>query len=256
MSYTLLQAGRLWQEPRYSRIGAALALLMEKHEIADLPHFGPMLLPGAKGFYEKRKCVLNPSYAPLQLIQALAIEFPDSIWNRLSAVLPKFLEKSASAGYAMDWVAYSDGKFRPTDGPGRGPGGSYDAIRVYLWAGMLAKDAPARETILRAIPAMGDYLQEHTIPPERVSPEGRAVRTTGSIGFSAAVLPYLDARSEPGPADRQAARLAASWNRTTGLYGQNPTYYDQNLALFATGWREGRFRFGRNGELQVAWSEP
>jgi hypothetical protein len=30
-------------------------------------------------------------------------------------------------------------------------------------------------------------------------------------------------------------------------------YYDQNLALFATGWAEERYRFDREGCLKVRW---
>jgi endoglucanase len=37
------------------------------------------------------------------------------------------------------------------------------------------------------------------------------------------------------------------------LYGRPARYYDENLALFGTGWMERRFRFGREGELEVSW---
>jgi endo-1,4-beta-D-glucanase Y len=39
----------------------------------------------------------------------------------------------------------------------------------------------------------------------------------------------------------------------TGLYGKDLAYYDQNLALFATGFLSDRFRFGSGGELNVEW---
>ena len=38
-----------------------------------------------------------------------------------------------------------------------------------------------------------------------------------------------------------------------GLYGRPARYYDQMLALFATGVREGRFRFRADGSLIPAW---
>jgi endo-1,4-beta-D-glucanase Y len=256
MSYTLLQAGRLWKDRRYSDTGAALARLIEQHETADVPGVGWMLLPGSKGFQSGDEYILNPSYVPVQLLQALAIEFPNSTWSKLADAAPDFLAKSASSGFAMDWVAYENRKFNAIQGPGTVAGGSYDAVRVYLWAGMLAEDAPAREVILRSIPSMGEYLRKHGVPPERISPKGYVLQGSGNVGFSAAVLPYLVALAELRPAERQRTRLAASFNSTTGLYGESPTYYDQNLALFATGWSDGRFRFDRNGQLHVVWSKP
>jgi endoglucanase len=39
----------------------------------------------------------------------------------------------------------------------------------------------------------------------------------------------------------------------SGLYGKDLAYYDQNLALFAIGFIDGRFRFGADGELNVEW---
>jgi endo-1,4-beta-D-glucanase Y len=42
-------------------------------------------------------------------------------------------------------------------------------------------------------------------------------------------------------------------DQTTGLYGHEAAYYDQNLALFANGWAEQRFRFDREGRLKVKW---
>ncbi len=42
-------------------------------------------------------------------------------------------------------------------------------------------------------------------------------------------------------------------DQSTGLYGKELTYNDQNLALFATGFLDGRFRFGPGGELNIGW---
>jgi endo-1,4-beta-D-glucanase Y len=255
MCYTLLQAGRLWSEPQYTDLGLALAKLIIHREVADLPHLGLALLPGEHGFHEKNDYTLNPSYVPPQLLRAIARQSPDEAWGKLAGKTALFLEKSASSGYAMDWVSYEDRKFSPTAGPGQ-LGGSYDAIRVYLWAGMMAADDPERASILRAYDGMAAYLKKHDVPPERVSPNGHVVQTRGSIGFSAAVLPYLVALGDTYTADKQRERLASQRNSANGLYGDNPTYYDQNLALFATGWEERRFRFDHDGQLQVAWSKP
>jgi endoglucanase len=51
----------------------------------------------------------------------------------------------------------------------------------------------------------------------------------------------------------QVDRMAAMKNASSGLYGQDAVYYDQNLALFADGWMEKRLRFDRLGRLAVKW---
>jgi len=166
----------------------------------------------------------------------------------------------------MDWVDYVPGDgFYPAPEPAAtgsavprkdadGPGGSYDAIRVYLWAGMIDSGDVARTRILNAVPAMAAYLADHDAPPEKVSEEGIPVAQDGPVGFSAAVLPYL--RALPGQSRsnaRQLIRLARSRDKVSGLYGKDLAYYDQNLALFSTGFLDGRFQFGPGGELNVEW---
>jgi endoglucanase len=77
----------------------------------------------------------------------------------------------------------------------------------------------------------------------------------GTVGFTAAVLPYLRVfpYSEKAAA-KQTVRLSRLRDEATGLYGKDLAYYDQNLALFATGYLDGRFRFGPGGELKVEWT--
>jgi endoglucanase len=42
-------------------------------------------------------------------------------------------------------------------------------------------------------------------------------------------------------------------SEVTGLYGKEPHYYDQNLALFGEGWLSRRFRFDASGGLRLEW---
>ena len=48
--------------------------------------------------------------------------------------------------------------------------------------------------------------------------------------------------------------MSAQRDQSTGLFGKDAAYYDQNLALFATGYLDGRFGFGVDGELNVEWT--
>jgi endoglucanase len=133
--------------------------------------------------------------------------------------------------------------------------GSYDAIRVYLWAGMLNASGQTRIQMLSAVAGMSSYLANHDAPPEKVSDQGIPLEQDGPVGFSAAVLPYLRAFPHlERPSARQTIRLSAHRDAASGLYGKDLAYYDQNLALFATGFLDGRFRFGPAGELNVEWT--
>jgi endo-1,4-beta-D-glucanase Y len=49
---------------------------------------------------------------------------------------------SAPHGFTTDWIDFAPGR-----GFSASEAGSYDAIRVYLWAGMLDPDAPGRDAI-------------------------------------------------------------------------------------------------------------
>jgi len=196
ISYTLLQAGALWKEPLYTALGKAVLALVENQEVATLPRYGPFLLPSNTGFIDQqdKKTILNPSYVPSQLVAALAHASPDSVWGEMSDSLPGFLKASSPRGFAMDWVACDDaGALRPAQGPGKVAGGSYDAIRVYLWAGMLANDAPRRAETLRSVSGMADYLRHKDVPAERVGNDGQILSAAGNVGFSAAMIPYLAA---------------------------------------------------------------
>ena len=131
--------------------------------------------------------------------------------------------------------------------------GSYDAIRVYLWAGMVNEAGSLRGQLLAATPAMSAYLANHDAPPEKVSDQGVPMPQDGPVGFSAALLPYLRAYGASQSNGRQLVRMNALRDSASGLYGKDLSYYDQNLALFGTGFLDGRFGFGPGGELKVEW---
>ena len=263
MAYTLVEAGRLWKYPYYTNLGRQMMTEIAKSEVDDLPGFGLMLLPGPTGFHHDRTWTLNPSYLPLFIFERLATVDPVGPWRQIALGIPRLLQQSARHGFAMDWVDYVPGDgFYPTPAlsdrdarPGVGPGGGYDAIRVYLWAGMLDGKGKTRAEMLSAVPAISVYLANHDAPPEKVSDQGIPVEQDGSVGFSAAVLPYLRAFPDLDKLSaRQTIRLSQQKDTTSGLYGKDLAYYDQNLALFATGYMDGRFRFGPGGELKVEWT--
>jgi endoglucanase len=261
MAYTLLEAGRLWKAPAYTSLGRALMAQIAKSEVTNLPGFGLVLMPGPVGFQHNQTWTLNPSYMPVFLFERLAKFDPGGPWQQIALGVPRLLEGSSRHGFAMDWVNYipGDGFYPATNMQSANkdsdlPGGSYDAIRVYLWAGMMDSGGTMRAQVLSDIPAMSVYLANHNAPPEKVSDQGIPLAPDGPVGFSAAVLPYLRAFPDLSrESAKQMVRMSEMRDPSTGLYGKTLAYYDQNLALFSTGFLDGRFRFGSGGELNVQW---
>jgi endo-1,4-beta-D-glucanase Y len=258
IAYTLCEAGRFWRLPQYTLLGRRMLALIAAKEVVELPGFGLMLLPGGAGFHPTAESwLLNPSYLPLPLFIRLAALDPQGPWLRIAARIPSFLAKSTRRGYAMDWVSYSarDG-FQPATLPGspNAAGGSYDAIRVYLWAGLTHPETAGGPEVLDSIPGMANFLATHAIPPERVDGAGTVVHDNAPVGFSAALLPYLQGMGAKSAQMVQTARVTTQFDPATNLYGRPPTYYDENLALFGLGGRQHMFAFGRYGELQLRWS--
>ncbi len=266
IAYSLAEAGRLWKNPAYTLLAHQMMAQIARQEVAELPGFGMMLMPGPKALFEhKQVWTVNPSYVPLFIFARFAAMDPSGPWADIGSNIPRLLRQSSRHGFAMDWADYvpSDG-FYPSPAPGApSPGktplpalGSYDAIRVYLWAGMLDASSQPRNDMLNTLAGMGSYIGSHGAPPEKVSEQGIPSDQDGPVGFSAAVLPYLRALpAAEKAAAQQRVRMSEQFNATTGLYGKDPAYYDQNLVLFATGFLDGRFRFGPRGELKVEWTQ-
>lgn len=260
MAYSLSEAGRLWHVPRYQTLATALAARIAQQEVAYIPGLGTSLLPGPSGFHPSAALwVLNPSYMPPLVLAYFAKTMPQGPWEAVLQSLKPLLSQSSGRGFAMDWVKAGQGIYpsQPlsqfdTSAPAIG---SYDAIRVYLWLGISDPQTPGLRSLLSDVHGMADYMKTHLTPPEKVDSSGNVLSPLGSPGFSAALIPYLRATGATSSTKAQIDRLASTRNSTTGLYGKDAAYYDQNLALFATGWLEQHYRFDRDGRLLVHWRQ-
>ena len=254
MAYTLIQAGRLWHEPRYTALGDLLARRIAMQEVVTVPGIGVVLLPGKEGFHKKPDVyILNLSYLPLPVVDALGKELPDGPWQQMARNLPALVKDVASKGFVPDWVSYTVGKgYGPAQ---EGTAGSYNAIRVYLWAGMTNPASPGSAGIIGALWGMRDYFSTHIFPPLTADAASGNVSGVGPVGFSAAVIPYLERLGMKTQAANQMLRLTSDLDPKTGLYGNPPRYYDQNLILFAIGWKDRAFRFASDGDLEPRWQQ-
>ena len=260
MAYTLLEAGRLWREPRYVSLGTAMASRIAQQEVTLVPGLGATLLPGPQGFHpDAGTWILNPSYLQPSVLSYLATTFPQGPWRAVLASLQPILSGGSGGGFAMDWIT-AGGRLSPAVSPvaheEHKPGlaeGSYDAIRVYLWLGIADPETPGVKESLAGVGGMGAYMKRSAVPPRSVDGNGVVTKADGPVGFSAAVVPYLHALNLKVEEKMQVDRMTAMKNASSGLYGVDGLYYDQNLALFTNGWMEERFHFDRLGRLKVKW---
>lgn len=250
LAYVLLEAGRLWQQADYTRIGRALLEQVAGSRIVQAGDWGLVLLPGSHPHWRgSSRLTLNPSYlVPFQLRRFMR-EAPDAPWGLLLRDLPDLFAAIAPRGLAPDWVDY---RLEP-------PGwsfetgaaiGSYDAIRCYLWAGISAKDDNVARRVRDELQGMTHWLKSSGQLPERVDVLTGQGRGIGPAGFSAALLPLLAGRR---PGTDQQRRLERLYTEDRALFTRH--YYDATLILFGLGWQQGAYRMDHRGQLQLEWNE-
>lgn len=252
LAYSLLQAGRIWHERRYTALGTVIARRILSEESARVPGLGWTIVPGTKGFHPSADVWrFNPSYVPLQVLRGLeAASLDHDKLQQIIASSVRLLTETAPRGFSPDWAQYHSTKGKSGFAPDTATDarGSYDAIRVYLWTGMLDSTDPEAAGVLKVFESMADYVQHRGAPPEKINTvTGKAGPNDGNAGFSAALVPFLQALGKPLLAQAQADRARHLESET--LSG----YYSQVLSMFGLGWYAGRFRFRADGSLSPAW---
>lgn len=259
-AFTLLEAARVWRQPRYAEQARALLKSVTRQEVASLPGFGAMLLPGPQDFAEgdeggPRQWRLNASYLPVPLLRRLASGDPSGPWGTLATQAGRLVKAVAQQGIVPDWSAYRTDQggtgFRID--PVKGDVSSYDAIRVYLWAGMTPRGDAAGRVLMNVLAPQAQRMAGRVAPPERMHADSGALEGEGPAGFSAALLPFLRATGSPA-APAQRARAEAMLDEAAA--GKPAaTYYDTVLGLFGLGFDEGRYRFAPSGQLELKWEK-
>lgn len=251
MAYSLLEAGAAWNEPRYTKLGQALAQNIAAQEVVQVPGLGTMVAPAPTGFQHGSVYKFDASYVPLQLILRLGDLMPNGPWDQVAAAVPALISNSAPHGFVSDWTELqTDGRIQAFPSIG-----SYDAIRVYLWAGMLDDATPHRDEILKSLSGMAGYLHTNPVPPAQVRPDGSIEDPRGPVGFSAALLPYASALRDDQLRNQLMSQVQSEYKPQTGLFGNPPKYYDENLVLFGLGFAEHEFWFDSKGALRLKWKQ-
>lgn len=242
MAYALAEAGELWNERRYRVLSQLMGRNIQNEEVKDLRGLGPVLLPAPQGFQiAPRRWRLNPSYSPVQVLRGLHSLQPQLDWQRLLPGTQQLLQHAAPMGFAADWVVYDeDGGFLADEKTNAV--GSYDAIRVYLWTGLLDAADSLRSSLLTTYRPMAERTRVLGVPPEQVNTLTGQGDKAGGAGFSAALLPFLQALDLSDVLEAQRLRLQRSPPEPSA-------YYAQVLGLFSSGAMDGRYRFTANGRL-------
>lgn len=232
IAYTLLEAGRLWKNNQYKEQGLALLKQIETKEVRVVEGIGRLVMPGEVGFVGEKSWKINPSYSPMQLMHYFSQY--SSVWSEIEPNTAKMLIQTANSGYSPDWATYTtqwelDKK------------SSYDAIRVYMWIGMLNHADVYKKELTATFQNFEKQIQQAGQPPRQFNFIDKTMDAEGSIGFSAAALPFL---SDPTLQQQQYQRIVEQ-------YDENDSYYNNVLILFGLGWYAGLYHFDVNGNLEI-----
>lgn len=248
IAYALGEAGRLWNDRQYRALSTLLGARILREETAQIPGLGTTLLPGPTGFVQGAgRWRLNPSYMPPHQMHWFAAHHEDARWKALADSSLKVIRGASPQGFAPDWTVYDARQGFMLDEQGKEKGqGTYNAIRVYLWAGVMHAQTPGRAPLLSTLAPMARFVREHGYPPESVDIVTGKASGPAPSGFSAALLPFLRAAGDTAALQSQRTRLEARPLRPGA-------YYEQVLALFGVGAFEGQYAFSATGQLVPRW---
>ena len=235
IAYNLLEAGRLWDRDDYRERGLELCQAIKQLTV-KIDNLGALLLPGLQGFDKRDEgyITLNPSYYPYFLLRRLSLE--DREFSLLNQNLTRALLRASPSGVVPDWARFNlRGQFIPTPSDT----GAYNAIRVYLFSGMILKSDPIYQQLRTHFAPMINAVRSQKAAPSEVAAHELTFRQMGPYYLTAAFLPYLRT-------DKSAALLRAELYQE-GLMKER--YYGNVLSLFALGFDEGRYYFDQNGRL-------
>ncbi|MCL9773969.1 cellulose synthase complex periplasmic endoglucanase BcsZ [Vibrio methylphosphonaticus] len=248
IAYTLIEAGRLWQSDYYQNVGHLLALRILAEETISLTPGHRQLVPGKQGFISNSVVKLNPSYVPLPLLAKFVHSSRDKRWHELWSGSMQLLLQTQHKGLSPDWVLY-DGSQYYYDNQTTSEG-SYNAIRTYLWAGMMPVGMDNQTVILESLKPLAKQINtDKQVPLMTFANEG-LTEGIAPIGFKAAMLPFLAANGDDD--------LAATFYSDTLaqlITDRDDEYYNNVLAMFGTAWYLEKFRFSPKGELMLPWAE-
>ena len=259
MAYDLLEAGRLWHEPRYESLGSLMASRIAQEEVVAVPGVGTTLLPGPHGFHpDADTWILNPSYLPPSVLVRLCRRHaprPLELRPRLPPPHPhRRLAQRLRHGLGrrrLHHRALALTRRRPP----RVTCSATPSAATTLSASICGSASPtvtppASSSLLDATSGMAAYLRHARHPAAQGRRLGNVIATDAPVGFSAAVIPYLQALGLKAQAKTGRSPRRHAETRPPASTARIAPTTTRTCILFATGWTEGRFRFDRDGKLR------
>lgn len=249
IAYNLFEAARLWRRPAYEAKARSLLKRVREQSVWQLADGATLLKPGPQGFDFGERQRLNPSYlAPFQMLRFAVLD-PEGPWAAMLQQYPNALATLSPTARIPDWSQYREQRHElDTESGGVG---SYDAIRVYLWAGFGPTSDPSIRELRGQLKGFATMVDEARRVPEKWSARSSWIEGEAPVGFHAALLPYFAALDDQALLQRSRERVRAA--REQNLYGNPARYYDQVLVLFGKGYDDGWFRFDPDGRLVPRW---
>ena len=195
---------------------------------------GKIILPGRVGFEEKGVITINPSYYPPHILRRFADY--DPYWLPVLEGSINAMVRCSPSGVAPDWAKF-DAQGRLVDP--QQMEGSYNAIRTYLWSGILSPKDQNYEVLMRQYEPMINLVKATNIPPEKVNIGDMTVNNRQVNAFGACFLPYV-------AADKAGAVIRTVLT-STEMKGDN--YYRNVLTVFGLGFDNRTYAFDEKGRL-------
>ena len=174
MAYALLEAGRLWHEPRYEQLGTAMASHIAQQEVVLVPRPGGDFAAGAAGISSRCRDLDSES----ELSAAFGAELScDDVSAGAMGSGAGFAAADFDAGVGRrvcDGLGDGGGSVSPAALTGRSARrrdktgqaeGSYDAIRVYLWLGIADPETQGVKESLTGLHGMAAYMKHSGTAP-------------------------------------------------------------------------------------------
>jgi endoglucanase len=174
VAWALSIAGDVWRNPSYRRRAEAMARDILRRCIVPMDRRW-VLLPGAYGFRNAQRTVVNLSYYTLPALRGLSFLAPDPAWRRVEMDFLALLGGARFGAWRLppDWLEFGHGSDAGAPAQGWPARFSFDAVRIPLnlcWAGLPGQGAAvaARRFWLeqphQVIPAWVDLRTGHQAP--------------------------------------------------------------------------------------------
>lgn len=249
IAYSLMEAGRIWNNYYYKTLGHLLSLRILKEETKKVDGVGTVLLPGRQGFVLNHDHVrFNPSYVPMQIIARMKAENPDYQWQEIEETSNRLILESMPKGFSPDWIEVTAKGVKSDEAEGNI--GNYDAIRTYLWAGMLSEDSPYKKALVDKMQPLVEVLKSTQRIPESFDAQTGQYFGYSNLGLNASVIPLLKAAGQ-----QQLAQIFEQKVKQGMGEVKAHNYYQNVLILFSQGWSDGRYTFDKTGKVMPNWHE-